>query len=110
MSKAISLTGLSEFLKKCKELFAEKEEKYIIIDWEGKDSNDATKKAEVDAQLKNIYLANPLALFSVVFVNYGEYNLTSSTGLGHMKNDDVVTISILSDETLAEELYHFSIS
>lgn len=43
---------------------------YIIIDWEGKDSSDATKKAEVDAQLKNIYLANPLALLSVVFLNY----------------------------------------
>lgn len=82
---------------------------YIIIDWEGKDSDDAAKKAEVDAQLKNIYLANPLALFSVVFVNYGEYNLTSSTGLGHMKIDDVVTISILSDETFATEAYSFSI-
>lgn len=45
---------------------------YIIIDWEGKNSSDAAKKAEVDAQLKNIYLANPLALFSVLIKNYGE--------------------------------------
>lgn len=42
---------------------------YIIIDWEGKDSSDAAKKAEVDAILKNLYLANPLALLSVVFKN-----------------------------------------
>lgn len=43
---------------------------YIIIDWEGKDAYDDTKRAEVDAQLKNIYLANPLALLSVIFKNY----------------------------------------
>lgn len=43
---------------------------YIIIDWEGKDSTNAEKKAEVDAQLKNIYLANPFALLSTVFKNY----------------------------------------
>lgn len=43
---------------------------YIIIDWGGKNLSDAAKKAEVDAQLKNIYLANPLALLSVVFLNY----------------------------------------
>ena len=81
MSKAISLTGLSEFLKKCKEIFVKKEEKYIIIDWAGKDSSDAAKKAEVDAQLKNIYLANPLALLSVVFLNYSSslYVLTFTT-------------------------------
>ena len=44
---------------------------YIIIDWGGKDIDDAAKKAEVDAQLKNIYLANPLSLLSVVFKDYG---------------------------------------
>lgn len=43
---------------------------YIIIDWGGKDADDAAKKAEVDAQLKNIYLANPLALLSVLFKDY----------------------------------------
>lgn len=45
---------------------------YIIINWDGKDSGDAAKKADVDAQLKNIFLANPLALFSVIFKGYGD--------------------------------------
>lgn len=45
---------------------------YITIDWEGKTRSDAIKKAEVDAQLKNIYLANPLALLSVLFKHYSE--------------------------------------
>lgn len=44
---------------------------YIIIDWEGKDSSDAAKKAEVDAQLKILYLTNPLSILSIVFKNYG---------------------------------------
>ena len=44
---------------------------YIIIDWEGKEYSDAAKKAEVDAILKNLYLANPLSLFSVIFKNLG---------------------------------------
>lgn len=83
---------------------------YIIIDWEGKDSSDAAKKAEVDAQLKNIYLANPLALFSVLFVNYGEYNLTSSILGGFIKIDDAVNMNIVSDETFGTETYSFSIS
>lgn len=45
---------------------------YIVIDWEGKTRRDAAKKAEVDAQLKNIYLANPLALLSVLFKHYSD--------------------------------------
>ena len=44
---------------------------YIIIDWEGKDDNDAEKKAEVDAILVNLAIANPTSLLSVVFKNYG---------------------------------------
>lgn len=40
---------------------------YIVIDWEGKGPDDTAKKAEVDAQLKSIYLANPLTLLSVIF-------------------------------------------
>ena len=45
---------------------------YIIIDWEGNDSTDAAKKAEVDAILKNTYLSNPLAMFSLVFKDFGQ--------------------------------------
>ena len=44
---------------------------YIIIDWEGKTDSDATKKAEVDAILKNLYFVNLLSILSVVFKNYG---------------------------------------
>lgn len=45
---------------------------YIVIDWGGKDCSYSDKKAEVDAQLKNIYLANPLSLLSVLFKHYGD--------------------------------------
>ena len=46
------------------------EQDYIIIDWKGKGSSDTEKKAEVDAILKNLYLANPLSMLSVVFKDY----------------------------------------
>ena len=81
---------------------------YIIIDWEGKDSSDATKKAEVDAQLKNIFLANPLALLSVIFKNYAVEGLYAIVQAGFYVAGNDVTFVICADESLASENYLFS--
>lgn len=63
---------------------------YIIIDWEGKSQNDAAKKAEVNAILKNLYLSNPLTLLSVVFKDFDLGNSKSSF-------TEVVAVGELSD-------------
>ncbi len=81
---------------------------YIIIDWEGKDYLDAAKKAEVDAQLKNHYLANPLSLLSVVFANY-KYMGSLVPILSFDKEDDtLITVSIL--DSANSEVIYYSIS
>lgn len=82
---------------------------YIIIDWEGKDSDDATKKAEVDAILKNSYLANPLSLFSIIFKNYGAEN-TFEPVASMSEADNVVYLWIPSGEDGSVYNYQFSIA
>ena len=82
---------------------------YIIIDWEGKDASDAAKKAEVDAILKNLFIANPLALLSVIFKNYGTTGSLQPISGGLFFDDEVVSFA-LGDSTLAPEEYAFSIS
>lgn len=82
---------------------------YIIIDWEGKNIGDSAKKAEVDAQLKNIYLANPLALLSVIFKDfdgYGAYDSIISVGTLDDENIDCRIYSTMSQEFMD---YEFSI-
>lgn len=86
---------------------------YIIIDWEGKDSSNAAKKAEVDAQLKNIYLANPLSLLSVVFKDYfinaenDETNLCPI--LGVFVGQGSVYLSLIPADDAATGSYTFTI-
>ena len=81
---------------------------YIIIDWEGKDSTNAEKKAEVDAQLKNIYLANPLALFSVVFKRYGSDEVTSRIVSFLDDGDTTVTYGLAVTDVILELLFSIS--
>lgn len=81
---------------------------YIIIDWEGSDSSDATKKAEVDAQLKNLYLANPLALFSVIFKRYGSDEATSRIVSFFDDGDSTATYGLAGLDAITE--LSFSIS
>lgn len=88
---------------------------YIIIDWEGKDDSDATKKAEVDAILKNLYLANPLSLFSVIFKNYGVDPDTVAAKLERFVSflegtDETVTPYYLDSENGSPVPYSFSIA
>lgn len=81
---------------------------YIIIDWEGKDSTNAEKKAEVDAQLKNIYLANPLALLSVLFKNYGmTFNYYSSID-SFYEDSGMVTYGVTVTDSVLEMSFELS--
>lgn len=83
---------------------------YIIIDWEGKDATDAAKKAEVDAQLKNTYLANPLALLSVIFRNYGNaYPSNAYPILAFADNTSDVECVVFDADSLSAFTYSFSI-
>ena len=83
---------------------------YIIIDWEGKDGSDAAKKAEVDAILKNLYLANPLSLLSVIFKDYdgdtGAYDSIISAGSLDGENIDCRMYSTQAQDWMD---YEFSI-
>ena len=87
---------------------------YIIIDWEGKGSSDSEKKAEVDAQLKNIYLANPLALLSVIFKHYNAdvtentyyQMLTVESRVGDGSSATIAFFAPIQDEIV---VYTFSI-
>ena len=81
---------------------------YIIIDWEGKDEDDAAKKAEVDAQLKNIYLANPLALFSVIFDGIYEI-LQTVICIGYVKRENTVYMKFMDADDGTSIAYNFSI-
>ena len=69
---------------------------YIIIDWEGKNSTDATKMSEVGGLLTNIYKANPLALLSVIFKNYDINVLEDSefSPIISFKDDDGAEIQV----------------
>lgn len=81
---------------------------YIIIDWEGKDADDAAKRAEVDAQLKNLYLANPLALLSVLFKNYGMMTDYYSSIVSFYKDGDMVTYGAAGTDSVYERSFHIS--
>ena len=82
---------------------------YIIIDWGRKNSSDATKKAEVDAQLKNLYLANPLSLLSVLFKDYGaEGNVRAI--VSWMLDDTDVSVATFDAEDGDAVIYTFSIA
>lgn len=85
---------------------------YIIIDWGGKDSSDVAKVNEVSALLKNIYLANPLALLSVLFKHYGE-NVTENSYypiIGFNIEDGTTEVAVVFFDIFNNEAAAFSFS
>ena len=81
---------------------------YIIIDWEGKSASDAAKKAEVNAILKKLYLANPLSILSVVFKNF-EGNVGLYIMVSAEEAAGAVNINFIIGDDATPRSYAFSI-
>ena len=86
MSKLIDLTGLSEFLKKCKEIFAEKgsggSTLQITGTYNGNDSEFTCTSGHSLDDVKNALLAGILVVVDVV-VNNNERYITNDISVFH---------------------------